>query len=52
MHKKRLIIAGSLVLAMLAGACNTMEGLGEDINRAGKAISRAADNTRDNMNKH
>lgn len=47
MNKVMLVTA--TLLALLTTACNTIEGLGQDINRAGNAISRAADNTRDRM---
>jgi predicted small secreted protein len=45
----KLILAALAMVACLTTACSTMEGLGEDINKAGNAISRAADNTRDKM---
>ncbi len=47
MNKIMLIILATL--SCLTTACSTMEGLGQDINKAGNAISRAADNTRDKM---
>lgn len=40
---KRLI-AGTLLLPMLVlGACNTTEGLGKDMQSAGKEVEKAAD---------
>jgi predicted small secreted protein len=40
---KRLIGSLALLLSMLAlSACNTMHGLGQDIEKAGGAISNAA----------
>jgi len=31
------------------GACNTVEGVGEDVSAAGKGVSRAAKKTKDAM---
>jgi predicted small secreted protein len=42
------IFAATLAL-LSATACNTINGFGEDINSAGHAISRAADNTQTRM---
>lgn len=41
--KKTAIIALVILLPMLS-ACNTMEGLGHDIQKGGQDLSRAADN--------
>ena len=45
----KLMLIALAALTCLTAACSTMEGLGQDINKAGNAISRAADNTRDSM---
>lgn len=38
------MIAGTLLLPMLLlGACNTTEGLGKDMQSAGKEVAKAAD---------
>jgi predicted small secreted protein len=39
------LFAGTIVLAsvFLLGACNTMEGVGEDVEGAGESIQDAAD---------
>lgn len=37
-----LVLAIGVLVAALAG-CNTMEGLGKDIEKGGKAIQKAAD---------
>jgi predicted small secreted protein len=45
-----LSIAASLALsctAMLSSACNTTEGIGEDISATGDAIDRAAEDAKD-----
>jgi predicted small secreted protein len=39
---KRMIMLG-LALAVLAG-CNTMRGLGQDVEKAGEAIQRKSSN--------
>lgn len=40
-----LPLIGALLLGTLP-ACNTMEGLGQDIKKGGEAISESADKTR------
>ena len=43
---KRVLLA-LIVLPLLAlGACNTMEGAGQDMQSAGKAVERTADRNR------
>lgn len=39
---KKIAIAVIAVSAFLATACNTMQGIGKDIERGGQAIERAA----------
>lgn len=39
----RVLLALSLGLVALAAACNTVEGVGKDIEAGGEAIQRAAD---------
>ncbi len=41
---KGLMIA---VLAMLLSACNTIEGMGEDVENAGEAIEEEAEDAQD-----
>lgn len=43
---KRLILAGLLLPAMLLGACNTTEGLGKDMQSAGKEVAKTADDAK------
>ena len=39
--------AGVTMLSSMLSACNTVEGVGRDIERAGDAIQDEADDTRD-----
>ncbi|WP_084418421.1 entericidin A/B family lipoprotein [Henriciella litoralis] len=41
--KKPIVIVGLSLMAMLAAACNTVEGAGEDVEAAGSAIDQAAE---------
>lgn len=41
MHKTLLLILLALLPAVLS-ACNTVEGVGQDMSKGGEAISRAA----------
>jgi predicted small secreted protein len=41
--KKPIVIVGLSLMAMLAAACNTVEGAGEDVEAAGSAIDEAAE---------
>lgn len=47
MFHLRILAASTALLAVCA--CNTINGFGEDINNAGRAISRAADNTQERI---
>ena len=39
----RIIISAALLIgALLAAACNTVEGVGKDVSSAGDAVARAA----------
>jgi predicted small secreted protein len=40
--KKLLLVAAALVTVLVLGACNTIEGMGKDIAKAGDAIEGAA----------
>lgn len=40
--KKNLLIPLMLALAALTAGCNTMEGMGEDIERGGEKIQKEA----------
>lgn len=43
LHKPTLLfLAASLACALLFSGCNTMQGLGEDTERAGEEIQEAA----------
>lgn len=37
------IVAATVTLAFALGACNTMEGVGKDVEKGGQKIERAAD---------
>lgn len=41
MRKLLIVFAGAA--ALMAAACNTVEGAGEDVSAAGNAVSEAAD---------
>ena len=47
LHKPTLLVIGSLLCALLFSGCNTMEGLGEDTERAGEKIQENARDARD-----
>jgi predicted small secreted protein len=40
---KTFLFAAVSAVAMLAAACNTVEGVGEDVEQAGDAIDNAAE---------
>lgn len=42
-----LIALAALFGAVALGACNTMEGVGEDVREAGEAVDEAAEEARD-----
>jgi predicted small secreted protein len=39
---RKLILLAAAAAAMMASACNTIEGAGRDLGKAGEAISRTA----------
>lgn len=51
LHMSRKIVSPLLALALLAGvslaACNTVEGVGEDVTAAGQAVDEAAEEAQD-----
>jgi len=42
-----LIALAALIGAASLGACNTVEGVGEDVQAAGQAVDKAAEETND-----
>lgn len=46
--KKLIALLSLLVMGVLAG-CNTMEGMGKDIERGGEKLQGAAQDTREKM---
>lgn len=38
--------AAALLIALVLGACNTIEGVGEDVSAAGRAIDRTAEDAK------
>lgn len=40
--KSLIAIGGALLVTLAIAGCNTMEGAGEDIEAAGKAVQKAA----------
>jgi len=43
MKKNPFLVAGLGLMALMAAACNTVEGAGEDVEAAGSSIDRAAE---------
>lgn len=43
---KRLVATTILLPLIALGACNTTEGMGEDLQSAGKAVEKAADDSK------
>ncbi len=43
---RHLITAGLIAGALLAAACNTVEGAGKDVSSAGNAVTNAADSAK------
>lgn len=41
------IVAITVAMSFVVGACNTMSGAGKDIERGGQKIERAADKAKD-----
>ena len=41
-----VLLAALLAMPMLTAACNTMEGAGQDIQKGGQKLERAADNNK------
>jgi predicted small secreted protein len=41
--KRVITITLTLLLPLMATACNTMEGLGQDVQKGGKNLERSAD---------
>ncbi len=44
---KRLMQLAALILPLLTVACNTMQGVGEDVQAGGKALENSADKNKD-----
>jgi predicted small secreted protein len=40
------LLASVVVLAMLLPGCNTIEGMGKDVQAAGRGVEKAADNVK------
>ncbi len=53
MYSKKFLRVAALLAAFGAGlalsACNTIEGMGEDISALGRGMSRGADSTKQKM---
>lgn len=45
MKKNIFLVTGLSLMAMLAAACNTVEGVGEDVEATGGAIDEAAEDS-------
>lgn len=43
---RKLLMAVMIAAPLLAAACNTIEGLGKDVQAAGKAVSDSAEKTK------
>ena len=40
---RKIVLTSAMLLPLLAAACNTMEGLGQDVQNGGRGLERAAD---------
>lgn len=47
--KSPLKVAGIALIALLASACNTIDGAGQDIEAGGEAVSDAANEVEDDI---
>jgi len=43
---RKLLLAVMIAAPLLASACNTIAGIGEDVQAAGKAVTNTADDTK------
>ncbi len=43
---RKFLLAVMIAAPLLAAACNTIAGIGEDVQAAGKAVSDTADDTK------
>ncbi len=43
---RKLLLAVIIAAPLLASACNTIAGIGEDVQAAGKAVTNTADDTK------
>lgn len=43
------ILAASLIMAFVLTGCNTFKGFGEDVSKAGDAVTNTAEKTQDKM---
>lgn len=50
MNRKNILIPAVLALSLLAG-CNTIKGIGQDLEAGGRAISQASDEVVDAANR-
>lgn len=44
--KKSVLAAAALAMGLLVAACNTVEGAGEDVQSAGNAVSKTAEDVK------
>lgn len=49
--KKLILVLATLMALPALAACNTIEGVGEDVSAAGGAVSGAASETKDEISK-
>jgi predicted small secreted protein len=43
---RNLIVLAAVTAALLVGACNTVQGVGKDVQAAGQAVSQTAQDAR------
>lgn len=41
-HKRSILLIASAILTLSLTSCNTMQGIGQDISKGGRALSGAA----------
>lgn len=46
------ILAASIVLAFVLTGCNTVKGVGQDVSKAGQAVSKTATKTSDEISRN
>lgn len=48
-QQQKALVGAAVGLTLALGACNTAEGVGEDVERAGESIQETAEDVEDEM---